>query len=90
MEINTDVRFDRGISALERFIHECEPTGVPGETFRAFLKVAIEEVHAEAIASVKREPLDLMPVINWLENGCDPIEAAKELRIYQSRMQNGK
>ena len=25
---------------------------------------------------------DLMPVINWLENGCDPKEAAKELRLY--------
>lgn len=28
---------------------------------------------------------DLMPVITWLENGCDPKEAAKELRIYRDR-----
>jgi len=27
--------------------------------------------------------IDLMPVIQWLENGCDPKAAAKELRIYQ-------
>lgn len=25
---------------------------------------------------------NLEPVINWLESGCDPKEAAKELRIY--------
>ena len=30
--------------------------------------------------------LDLEPVISWLENGCDPKEAAKELRIYQELM----
>ena len=29
---------------------------------------------------------DLMPVINWLENGCDPKEAAKELRLYVTAM----
>lgn len=27
--------------------------------------------------------MNLSPVINWLENGCDPKEAAKELRAYQ-------
>ena len=38
---------------------------------------------------VKQEPVacpNLQPVINWLENGCDPKEAAKELRIYQDKM----
>lgn len=29
---------------------------------------------------------DLQPVIDWLEAGCDPKNAAKELRIYQSKM----
>lgn len=29
---------------------------------------------------------NLGPVINWLESGCDPKDAAKELRIYQERM----
>ena len=28
---------------------------------------------------------NLQPVIAWLEAGCDPIQAAKELRIYQAR-----
>ena len=28
--------------------------------------------------------VNLQPVIDWLERGCDPKEAAKELRIYQS------
>ena len=27
---------------------------------------------------------NLQPVIDWLERGCDPIEAARELRIYQA------
>lgn len=28
---------------------------------------------------------NLQPVIDWLEAGCDPLQAAKELRIYQAR-----
>lgn len=28
---------------------------------------------------------NLQPVIDWLERGCDPKEAAKELRFYQAR-----
>lgn len=28
---------------------------------------------------------DLTPVITWLENGCDPLEAAKELRLLQEK-----
>jgi hypothetical protein len=39
-------------------------------------------------AEVERIP-DLMPVILWLENGCDPKEAAKELRIYDEAMKKG-
>lgn len=31
-----------------------------------------------------REPPDLHPVIDWLEAGCDPAEAAEELRVYQA------
>ena len=30
--------------------------------------------------------LNLAAVISWLENGCDPKEAAKELKLYQSVM----
>jgi hypothetical protein len=32
------------------------------------------------------EPPSLMPVILWLEKGCDPFEAAKELRHYEAVM----
>ena len=32
------------------------------------------------------KPPNLEPVIEWLEAGCDPQEAAKELRIYQAVM----
>ena len=37
-------------------------------------------------AEPKKAPPNLMPVIAWLENGCDPKEAAKELRVYQAAM----
>ena len=33
-------------------------------------------------AAERKEWPNLEPVINWLENGCDPKEAAKELRLY--------
>jgi len=31
---------------------------------------------------------NLQAVIQWLENGCEPKEAAKELRMYQSLRSN--
>ncbi|MFJ2989998.1 hypothetical protein ACIPF8_19200 [Collimonas sp. NPDC087041] len=37
------------------------------------------------LRATKATQPDLMPVISWLENGCDPKEAAKELRIYRDR-----
>ena len=37
---------------------------------------------------LQREMPDLSAVIAWLENGCDPKEAANELRIYQQRMRS--
>jgi len=41
------------------------------------------EYFAEMVAQREREAFpDLGPVITWLENGCDPREAAKELRLY--------
>ena len=30
--------------------------------------------------------MNLQPVIDWLERGCDPMEAANELRVYQATM----
>ena len=41
------------------------------------------EYFAEMVAQREREAFpNLDPVIAWLENGCDPREAAKELRLY--------
>ena len=41
------------------------------------------ERFANLVAAAEREAWPrLDPVIAWLENGCDPAEAAKELRIY--------
>ena len=59
----------------------------------ANIKQAIETPHllmvhelerfAALVAAAEREAFpDLTSVINWLENGCDPKEAAKELRLY--------
>lgn len=44
---------------------------------------------SEAIATVHvpPAPIDLTPVITWLEGGCDPKEAVKELRLYQERLE---
>lgn len=41
-----------------------------------------------AVAAERKTFPNLLPVIQWLENGCDPQEAAKELRAYQ-QMMNG-
>ena len=46
------------------------------------------EVGEMANAWLRANQPDLSPVIAWLENGCDPKEAAKELRIYQQRMRS--
>ena len=59
----------------------------------AGIKQAIETPHllmvhelerfAAIVAAAERKTFpDLTAVINWLENGCDPKEAAKELRLY--------
>jgi len=44
----------------------------------------------DVLVQHRRDPFSkppiLEPVIAWLENGCDPKEAAKELRIYQAVM----
>ena len=42
------------------------------------------EYFAEMVAQREREAFpNLDPVITWLENGCDPKEAAKELHLYK-------
>jgi len=42
----------------------------------------LERFAALVAAAERKEWPNLDPVITWLENGCDPKEAAKELRIY--------
>ena len=49
------------------------------ERFAAYIR--------EALAEQRTYP-NLEPVINWLEKGCDPKEAAKELRIYAESMKD--
>lgn len=43
-------------------------------------------VSDEEMMAIAQSVPDLGPVIAWLENGCDPKDAAKELRIYQQRI----
>ena len=38
---------------------------------------------------IDERPINLEPVIEWLERGCDPLLAAQELRIYQEAIQKG-
>jgi hypothetical protein len=45
------------------------------------IELILEVAFAAAEHERKAFP-DLCPVIAWLENGCDPKEAAKELRLY--------
>ena len=42
----------------------------------------IIEIALTAAAHEREAFPNLDPVIAWLENGCDPKEAAKELRLY--------
>lgn len=45
----------------------------------------------KAVQEQEQEPCpNLMPVILWLENGCDPKDAAKELRLYQAKLRPGR
>jgi hypothetical protein len=51
------------------------------ETF-SYDSHGLERFAALVAAAERKEWPNLDPVITWLENGCDPKEAAKELRIY--------
>ena len=44
---------------------------------------------AAALDMYKALP-DLSHVITWLQNGCDPIKAADELRVHQRRIDHAK
>ena len=45
-----------------------------------------EKVTAQEMYDIVSAVPNLLPVIIWLYNGCDPIAAAKELRIYQQQI----
>lgn len=78
---------------LRRHAAEWDKQGLPVQA-EATRQAArhMEERERELIAEVARAVEaerakfpNLMPVIQWLENGCDPKEAAKELRFYQAK-----
>lgn len=46
----------------------------------------VQAAIARASAPQQHAQPDLRCVIQWLGNGCDPLEAAKELRAYQKQM----
>lgn len=49
-----------------------------------YASTTVRRLIAEAVARGREAFPNLSPVIAWLENGCDPKEAAKELRIYMT------
>jgi hypothetical protein len=60
-----------------------EPESLYGRTDYVVMTWFELERFAALVAAAEREKWpNLDPVINWLENGCDPKEAAKELRLY--------
>lgn len=72
---------------VEDYFQEVTGHSISGDKGHAggLMYLLPDEVHAFAsgiAAAERREWPDLEPVINWLENGCDPKEAAKELRTY--------
>jgi len=64
-----------------------------GEFMHDALVHSADQLRAYAAAAVLQERErfpNLLPVIHWLERGCDPAEAAKELRVYQQMMSGPK
>jgi hypothetical protein len=67
-------------AGFERVVEDCPRTGI--KTVEIYAPDSLERF-AALVAAAEREAFpDLSAVINWLENGCDPQEAAKELRLY--------
>lgn len=57
--------------------------------FAAVFEEADATLMAAAPELIEAMP-DLLPVIAWLSNGCDPLKAVDELKIYQSRIDSAK
>ena len=67
---------DVHITDLERFAALVLANNPPQSS------MAWQEGYAAGAVAEREAFPDLTAVINWLENGCDPKEAAKELRLY--------
>jgi hypothetical protein len=62
-----------------------------GKSFAENVYIATLSRFAAVVAQHEREAFpDLDPVIAWLENGCDPKEAAKELRLYAEAIRKAR
>lgn len=56
---------------------------------RYFTQSDVEAAHEQGRRQSPLCSLTLQPVITWLENGCDPKEAAKELQLIAKKMDGG-
>jgi hypothetical protein len=67
---------------MKSIIELAREAGIDVDTAWGVAETAIERfahlVRAQALEQVP----DLDPVISWLENGCNPQDAAIELRLY--------
>lgn len=67
--------------------------GMPGVTAYHLIERHAEnwdDIGKMMAAWLRANTPDLCPVIQWLENGCDPKEAVQELRIYQGLRSTAK
>jgi hypothetical protein len=80
------VRLDDKLSRLARGSAAGEDVELDLLGYLILLRVARRiEDGADDYATGLDDGPSLQPVIDWLERGCDPKEAAKELRFYQAR-----
>lgn len=72
-------------------------TDSPRTVFDAKFDELVSHINAHTAAQVAASKSavppyypDLAAIINWLEGGCDPQEAVKELRYHQKRINEAK
>ena len=71
-------------AAIERLTLALEGAG---PDFLAPVETADLRTLLERIKALEGALPDLSRVIAWIENGCAPVHAATELRIYQARIE---
>lgn len=90
-------RAERAELERDRLRAELAAAPVTCQTYGPSVKVPCAEcnqtlVDSQELAELRERAAErerfpnLLPVIQWLERGCDPKEAAKELRIYQQML----